>query len=144
MRNMEENFNDWGIDALTGTEIMRLTGITPTDFVDPVRYQRFRDVIQHLKGIPDKEFYITKITLGKNVDKLDHLWSYVELEKRKAFKLDEAKRVDDEVSTFIRFANEKNIQKLDDLGGYVEASKKREVINNDIHALEEQMSYYER
>ena len=141
---MEDSFSDLGIDAITGTEIMRLTGITPVDFTDPARYQRFKEVCAHLKNIEDKQFYISRITTGKNVDKLDHLWGYVELERRLHQKVEEAKRVQEEISILTRFSSEKDIHSIDDIAGYTLATKKKEAITNNISQIQQEMSHYER
>jgi len=101
---MEEKFNDLGVDALTGTEIMGLADVTTTDLADPIRFQRFKDVLDYVKTIPHehRSYFIRKAVTGKNVDKLDHLWGYVELNKRKDLKAKELKKLDEEIGFYER------------------------------------------
>lgn len=92
------------MDAMTGTEIMGLAGINSSDLVDPVRFQRFKDILDYIKTVPKehRSYTISKAIAGKNVDKLDHLWGYTELSKRKSSKLKELKQLDEEISFYER------------------------------------------
>lgn len=82
--DIERQFEDLGVDAITGVKLMQLTGISSDDFIDPVRFMRFKDVIGFFKDIPDKEYLINRVLLGKVVDKLDHLWGYTQLLQQRA------------------------------------------------------------
>lgn len=82
--DIERQFEDLGVDAITGVKLMQLTGISPDDFIDPIRFLRFKDVINFFKDIPDKEYLINRVLLGKVVDKLDHLWGYTQLLQQRA------------------------------------------------------------
>lgn len=96
--DIESKFNDLGVDALTGIQLMKSLNLSPSDFIDEARFLRFKDIIDFFKNIPDREYILNKITVGKNVDKLDHTWSYVQL-------LGQKDRLKNEV--------EKNLLKLD-------------------------------
>lgn len=73
-------FDDLGIDAVSGSEIMNLLGITPYQLDDPIIFNRISEVVKYLKEIPDKSFFVNRITAGKpGVNKLDHVWSYIEV-----------------------------------------------------------------
>jgi len=82
--DIESKFGDLGVDAVTGIKLMRLLNVSTEDFVDEMRFMRFKDVIDYFKDIPDTNYIINKVTVGKPVDKLDHVWGYVELTKQKA------------------------------------------------------------
>lgn len=81
--DIERQFEDLGVDAITGIELMRQLNINPTDFIDTARFMRFKDVIDYFKDIPDRSYLFNKITIGKNVDKLDHVWGYTQLAQQK-------------------------------------------------------------
>lgn len=75
----ERNFEDLGVDAIVGTELMLKLGVSNMDLIDPARFMRFQDVVKYLKDVPQRDFIINKITASKMVDKLDHVWGYVQL-----------------------------------------------------------------
>lgn len=81
--DIERKFEDLGIDAITGIQLMKSLNIYPDDFIDGARFMRFKDVIDYFKNIPDRDYILNKITIGKNVDKLDHVWGYTQLSKQK-------------------------------------------------------------
>lgn len=81
--DIERQFEDLGVDAITGIQLMRSLNISPDDFLDSSRFLRFKDVIDYFKNIPDREYILNKVTIGKNVDKLDHIWGYTQLSKQK-------------------------------------------------------------
>lgn len=81
--DIERQFEDLGVDAITGIQLMNSLNINPDDFYDEARFLRFKDVIEYFKNIPDRDYILNKITIGKNVDKLDHVWGYTQLTKQK-------------------------------------------------------------
>lgn len=87
---MEEKFNDLGVDAIVGGDLMYKVGITETDLRQPGNFEKMKDIISFMKELPPEERSHTfnKILLGKNVDKLDHMWGYVLIAK----KFNEAKK----------------------------------------------------
>lgn len=81
--DIEQQFNDLGVDAITGIQLMQSLGLNSDDFYDGARFMRFKDVIDFFKDIPDRDYILNKITIGKNVDRLDHTWTYTQLAKQK-------------------------------------------------------------
>lgn len=82
--DIETKFNDLGVDAVLGFRLMSMLGLNASDFVDESRFLRFKDVITFFKNNPDTEYIINKITTGKSVDRLDHVWGYTELSNQKS------------------------------------------------------------
>lgn len=85
MVNIQELFNDLGTNAIVATNLMNLLGLYPDDFVETQRFMRFQEVVNYLKQFPDdtQRFLINKSTRGKQVDKLDHVFEYINLLKEK-------------------------------------------------------------
>lgn len=81
---MEEKFNDLGVDAIVGSDLMYRVGITEQDLRIPGNFEKLKDVISYLKELPPEErsLMMTKLLTGKNVDKLDHMWGYISLSKK--------------------------------------------------------------
>jgi hypothetical protein len=81
--DIETAFNDLGVDAIVGSRLMGMLGLYTSDFIDPARFMRFKEIIDFFKPIPEMEYMVNRITIGKNVDKLDHVWGYTQLSKRR-------------------------------------------------------------
>lgn len=79
---------------------MDLLGLNSSDFHDPVRFSRFKTVVDYLKKFPDdtQRFLITKSTRGKMVDKLDQVFEYTNLLKQKFAQEEAMDRLQEEIS----------------------------------------------
>lgn len=73
-------------DPLEGAEIMTLMGLDPARMSIPRVAAQFEDILRHFAGSPDKRQTILKVMM-KSGDKLDNLWTYVQLQKEKQAKL---------------------------------------------------------
>lgn len=83
--NAEATLNDLGIDAITGIELTEALGLSFDELQFPQRFQKLKSVIGFLKDYPEdtRRFFISKTTKGKSVDKLDFMFEYVHLLRRK-------------------------------------------------------------
>jgi hypothetical protein len=83
--NLETAFDDAGVNAIVGVKFLDLLGLSNGDLQIPGRFSRFQDVISYMKKFPEdtQRFLVTKATRGKMVDKLNHVWEYVNLLKEK-------------------------------------------------------------
>lgn len=81
MSTPERTFQDLGLDAITGVELMDSLGVSLMDVSIPQRFHRLHAVIDFLKQFPEdtRRFLISKAVRGKSVDKLDHMFEYVNL-----------------------------------------------------------------
>lgn len=100
---MEEKLNDLG-GVFVGVDIMSATGVSPEAMDNPVIFQRVKDIADYLKTVPPehRSYFMNKVTVGKNVDKLDHLWGYVELNKQRDVKMKELDKLKEELSFYER------------------------------------------
>lgn len=101
---MEEKFNDLGVDAIVGSDLMYKVGITQDELMDPRAFEKMRDIISYLKELPPEQrsLMMNRVLTGKNVDKLDHMWGYVELNKRANAKMKELDMLKEELSYYER------------------------------------------
>ena len=99
---MEDKFNDMGIDAFTGSQIMNLSGVSSSDIKNPAIFQKLFDVVNYVKTVPleHRSHFMNKVVAGKNIDKLDHLWGYVELNKRRDSKMKELDQLKEEIGFY--------------------------------------------
>lgn len=75
-----ENFNDLNIKGTVGTEIMNKLGMYPEELNDPVLFNRFQDIVEHLSEYSSSERnkIIQKVGKGEQ-DKFMALWQFCEL-----------------------------------------------------------------
>jgi hypothetical protein len=99
---MEEKFNDMGVDAFTGSEIMNLAGVSFTDVKNPVVFEKLHDIVKYIKTIPPEQrsYFMNKVIAGKSVNKLDHLFGYVKLNEQRDIKRNELKMLDEEIGFY--------------------------------------------
>lgn len=99
---MEDKFKDLGIDAILGSDIMWKLGITEDQLKLPGNFQKMKDVISFLREIPTEEIgrTLTKVIVGKNIDKLDHMWQYSILSKKKMQLKKELNSLEEEISYY--------------------------------------------
>ena len=98
--SIDQQFDSLNVSAIEASDIMATLEMSNHEIDDPVRFQRFKDIIDYVKTVPDKRFFINKAIAGKSVDKLNHLWGYVELNKRKDAKRKELAKLDEEISFY--------------------------------------------
>lgn len=99
---MEEKFNDLGVDAIVGSDLMYKVGISESDLIIPGNFEKLKDVISFMKELPpdQRSFMMSKVLASKNVDKLSHMWAYVELSKKQMSKQKELDLLKEELSFY--------------------------------------------
>lgn len=142
--SIEDNFKDANIDAITGTELMDMLGLSSEDFMSPQRFEKFKNVIKYLKNVPDKEYFIKKLTVRSlGDDKLQKVWEYCELSKKK----DEIERIKSDLSAekdiVLKFASEKDT-KPEDMEAYKEKIFELNNISSKLQQVEQEMRLYEK
>jgi hypothetical protein len=82
---MESKFSDLDIDAMAGSEMMNLLGLTAIDLGDPQRFSKLQEVISFLKQFPEdtRKYLITKVVRGTDPDKLQKVLEYTNLLRKK-------------------------------------------------------------
>lgn len=85
MISPEQSFNDLGIDAITGTQMMDWLSLSKIDLGDPTRFSRLKEIIDYFKQFPEdtQRFLIVRATRNKTVDRLTHVWEYAQLLNRR-------------------------------------------------------------
>lgn len=83
--NTERKFEELGIDPINAVKIMSLLDISVSELGIPQRFERFKDILSFLKDFPEdtQRFFIMKATAGKQIDKVSHMFEYVNLLRNK-------------------------------------------------------------
>lgn len=96
-QNANTTFDGIGADVLTSVEVMSELGMSAMDLAFPEKFERFKDVVEYLKDQPDRSHFISKAVAGKDVNRLDHLWGYVTLNKNRDALMNQLKKLDEEI-----------------------------------------------
>jgi hypothetical protein len=89
-----DEFSRLQVDPLEGTEIMEQLGTQTYDLMIPQKFNKLRDVIQFFQGKEDRRYIINQLVASKPIsNKLDHVWSYVQLRKDHNAALNELQRL---------------------------------------------------
>lgn len=82
-----KQYSTYNYDPLEGAEVMTLMGLDPARLSIPRIAAQVREVVTFFAGKTDRRSQILK-QMMKSGDKLDNLWTYVQLQKEKASKLE--------------------------------------------------------
>lgn len=132
--NAEQAFNDLGIDAITGVELMDRLQLSVEELIIPQRFHRLRDVINYFKHLPEdtRSFLLNKTLTGKNVDKLDHVWGYTQLLSTKRDTETSLQGIERELSAV---ESDETLK--------VEVAQRHKTVRERLERLKEEISIYE-
>lgn len=81
-----KQYSTYSYDPLIGAEIMSLMGLDPAKLDIPRIAAQVHTVIKYFADRPDRRTHILKVMM-KPGEKLDNLWTYVQLQKEKTLQL---------------------------------------------------------
>src|SRR6185369_12247985 len=84
---MGQDFNSLNLDPLLATEVIRLVGMRDYEINIPQRYNQLRDIVTFLQASSNPRAEVLKVLSKASGDKLDSVWTYVELQKEKHSRL---------------------------------------------------------
>ena len=135
--DVETAFSDLGVNAIIGTEMLDLLGLSSVDLQIPQRFSRLQSIISYFKDLPEdtRRFLITKATRGKMVNRLDHVFEYMNLLKNKAARQQELEE------------NTSQLQKFKAIGDFENVSiaqVKETQIKESLGRVDEEIYLYEK
>lgn len=89
-----KHFNYSGINPLLLAELSELLSLEPNDIDNPRRFNQLKDIAEHYSDSPTLRRDVLRVLNGKSGDRMDLLWTYVELEKAKKVQLAKLDPVD--------------------------------------------------
>lgn len=132
-----------GLSPLFAIGLMRLLEIHPDELIDATRFERFKDVLVCLKDDKNYSYLVTKLTTGKSVDKLNHVWGYTKLGKDKEKLLEERAGIQKNLDLILRMAGDKQVNDPADVAGYSDHLKMLDGVNDRLNMINGEMSFYE-
>lgn len=137
-----EKIQDTGGSALFASDMMSLLDLSIDEIQDPVRFERFKSVINSFKDNPHYDYIVKKITMNKRVDKLNHVFEYANLLKSKERLDKECSLAEEETNLVVRFASEKGADPME-MAEYKRLAEKRSAVFSEKDKLEKELSLYE-
>lgn len=137
MNSTEQKFNDLGIDAVTGVEMMEWLGVSPVDLSDPLRFSRLHEIINYFKQFPEdtQRYLVRKAVNGKNVDRLQHVWEYTSLLKKKDAAEKGIEKIKSEASAVGDDADEYILSNL---------AQREHFLREDLKGVKKELDIYEK
>jgi cell division protein FtsL len=136
-----ENMQDAGGSALFLTDLMSKLGLNQYDLEDPIRFERFKDIAKQLKNNDNWSYIVKKVTLNKQVDPLDTVWTFLELNNKADLVQAELDSLNEDLDTITQFADDKEAS-VEDLGNYKRILDKKIQVENKLRGLEEEIKLY--
>jgi len=136
-----DNVQSSGGSALFVTEIMSLLGLNQYDLEDPIRFERFKDVVAYMKEQKNYAYIIKKIVMNKAVDPLDQTWTYIALDKQMDETEIELKEVNEQIETLTQFADDKG-SNPEEMADYKTLVNKRNEIFGKLNNLDSEIKLY--
>lgn len=133
-----------GVSPIFATSLMGLLEIHPDELVDSVRFERFKDVLICLKDDKNYSYIVNKLTRGKQIDKLNHVWSYTKLEHEKKRLLEERDGIQRNLDLILRMSGDKQVKDPADVVGYSDHLKMINGVNDSLRKIDEEMGFYEK
>jgi hypothetical protein len=134
------DFRELQVDPIEGTEIMSLIGADVTQLSNPGKFNKIREIINYFQGKQDKQYVISKLTLGKNVDKINFLFEYIGLRKQYEAKMNEMASLKSPDELINSVPDEKDREQLKSILG---TSNLADIKTRELAQLQEQLALYE-
>ncbi len=84
---MDVSFADLGFrDVGVGSEAFRLLKIGDAELMNPKELSKIREIAEFFNDVPEADFALSRLVRkadNPNLKPLDHIWSYVALQKNK-------------------------------------------------------------
>lgn len=84
MEQLNPLFTNLGIDPIEGTQIVQALNIQPWEFENAIRFHKIKDIVQFFRGNENAQKMIHRLTMNSaGTDKIDFVWSWMQLEGEK-------------------------------------------------------------
>lgn len=97
-----EQINSLSDDILESTSIIRELGISQEDFIDPSNVMKAKEIMEYIKGMPEKDMFMRRSGIMKSENKLARLWEYTQLHKEKDSHVKKLKDLEDMIKRYER------------------------------------------
>jgi len=138
--SVSEMYNDISADSIAITDIMMALGLSADELQFGDRFMKFKDVIEYLKDQPNYSYIIRKLTTGKQVDALQHLWEWTQLSKaRERYE----KELSDKKSALDNFGEvDEESMSGEELDSYLNAKREYEMFNHLVEDTNNEIKIY--
>lgn len=127
------------LTSLAAVDLFSKLGMSKQDLGDPQKFGKFQELVKFFEGKNDPGFWISKVTQGKNVDKLDQVWEYSQLHTRRA----ESNKHMEELAEQLEELEMKDGLTTDELELKFTLMDESSHLENGLQYLNEEIGFYE-
>lgn len=141
--NIETIFQDLGIDAIRGVQLIDQLDINTAELASPQRFTRLKEIIEYFKQFPEdtQRFLINKAVRGKQVDKLNHVYEYTTILKEKGKFESMLSKIEAEKSAL---DGTDSMQDQENFNRIISLSEQAMDIRRNVSRLSDELSIYEK
>lgn len=132
MSNLRNRTSEIDGDITEILQVADMLGLNDDDFASPARFEKFKEIFNYLPKVPNKNLFIKRVTASEMNDRLQKLWEYCELAKKRD-SLDARKS-----------AIEEEKHNLKDDKKFAVFSLSGDRIESEIRDIDEEMRIYEK
>ena len=101
-QQFDNPFDVSGSDPVIGTAVMQALGMTTADLSQPDKFNKLNDILKYVGNRMGAEQLLSRITHGKNGDKLTMAWEYIGLRSKHDSLKGEMERLSKELEIYER------------------------------------------
>lgn len=143
MDNIADKLGDIKGDSLEAIRIMEIMGLNSIDLVEPNRFLKFKEVVEKLSSVQNKEFLLKKLTLKRvGTDILNVVWEYLKMQEKKELYQEELDKINQSKDILVKFSEEKGIDPSE-IEDYAKHLQQISEFETTIRNIDDEISLYE-
>ena len=143
MDNIADKLGDIKGDSLEAIRIMEIMGLNSIDLVEPNRFIKFKEVVEKLSSVQNKEFLLKKLTLKRvGTDILNVVWEYLKMQEKKELYQEELDKINQSKDILVKFSEEKGIDPSE-IEDYAKHLQQISEFETTIRNIDDEISLYE-
>jgi hypothetical protein len=143
MDNLANKLDGINSSVLDSIHIMEVMGLNSDDLIEPSRFSKFKEIVEKLGNVPNRDFLLKKLTLKKaGTDVLSVVWEYLKIAEEKDLYQKELDKLNDSKEILVKFSEEKGSD-IGELESYSKHFKQIKEFESKLKNIDEELSLYE-
>lgn len=143
MDNIADKLSDIKGSSLEAIRVMEIMGLSSVDLIEPSRFLKFKEIVEKLDSVPNKEFLLKKLTLKRvGTDILNVVWEYLKMQEKRELYQEELDKINQSKDILVKFSEEKGIDPSE-IEDYAKHLQQISEFQSTIRNIDEEISLYE-
>lgn len=143
MDNIADKLSDIKGSSLEAIRVMEIMGLSSVDLIEPSRFLKFKEIVEKLDSVPNKEFLLKKLTLKRvGTDILNVVWEYLKMQEKRELYQEELDKINQSKDILVKFSEEKGIDPSE-IEDYAKHLQQISEFQATIKNIDEEISLYE-